>query len=208
MRRILIANRGDAALRVARAAADVGLDFVLAHAEDDRGGWMRRGEARPLKARGPDAYLDIASWLAIAAETRCDAVHPGWGFLSERADFARACGEAGLVFIGPTPEHLELFGDKARARIYAAGLGVAIAPGIDRPVTLDEARAFFIKQGGAPVMLKAIGGGGGRGLRAAHSLEELEAAYARCVSEARRGFAREGVFVERLIAPARHIEVQ
>ena len=208
MRRILIANRGDAALRVARAAADAGLEYILAFAEDDRGGWMRRGDARPLKSRGPDAYLDIASWLAIAKETECDAVHPGWGFLSERADFVRACRDAGLAFIGPTPEQLDLFGDKARARTFAARLGVATAPGIDRPVTLDEARAFFIEQGGAPVMVKAIGGGGGRGLRAAHSLEELETAYARCISEARRGFASEGVFVERLIAPARHIEVQ
>jgi acetyl-CoA carboxylase carboxyltransferase component/acetyl/propionyl-CoA carboxylase alpha subunit len=208
MRRILIANRGDAALRVARAAADAGVDFVFAYAQDDRSGWMRRGEARPLNGRGPDAYLDIASWLAIADATRCDAVHPGWGFLSERADFARACRKAGLVFIGPTPEQLELFGDKARARVYAASRGVAVAPGIDRPVTLDEARAFFQEQSSAPVMLKAIGGGGGRGLRAAHSLRELETAYARCVSEARRGFASEGVFVERLIAPARHIEVQ
>src|SRR5471030_1217574 len=112
MRRILIANRGDAALRIARAAADVGIDFVHGYAEDDRSGWMRRGNARPMKGRGPQAYLDIASWLAIACETDCDAIHPGWGFLSERADFARAFREAGLIFIGPTPGQLELFGDK------------------------------------------------------------------------------------------------
>ena len=208
MRRILIANRADAALRVARAAADRGLDFMLVHAEDDRGHWTRTGPAWALKGHGPAAYLDAAQLIAAARETGCDALHPGWGFLSERADFAQSCAAAGLTFIGPSPEILALFGDKARARGFAKARGVPVAPGTERPVDLDEARGFFADQGGAPVMVKAVGGGGGRGLRAAHSAEELEEAFARASSEAQRGFGAGGVFVERLIAPARHIEVQ
>jgi acetyl/propionyl-CoA carboxylase alpha subunit len=208
MRRILIANRADAALRVARAAADNGLEFVLVHAEDDRGHWTRSGPARALKGHGPAAYLDAAQLIQTARETGCDALHPGWGFLSERADFAQSCAAAGLTFIGPSPETLALFGDKARAREFAKARGVPVAPGTERPVTLDEARAFFAAQGGAPMMVKAVGGGGGRGLRAAHSAGELEEAFARASSEAQRSFGGGGVFVERLISPARHIEVQ
>jgi acetyl-CoA carboxylase carboxyltransferase component/biotin carboxylase len=208
MRRLLIANRADAALRVARAAADRGLDFVLVHAEDDRGAWTRSGPARALKGHGPAAYLDGAQLIEAARATGCDALHPGWGFLSERADFAEDCAAAGLTFIGPAPDTLALFGDKARARAFAKARGVSVAPGTERPVSLDEARAFFASQGGAAVMVKAVGGGGGRGLRAAHSAEELEEAFARAASEAQRGFGAGGVFVERLIAPARHIEVQ
>ncbi len=208
MRRILIANRGDAALRIARAAADAGLDCVLVHAEDDRGAWTVAGPARLLKGAGPAAYLDAAALIEAARAAGCDAVHPGWGFLSERADFARACADAGLRFIGPTPEILARFGDKARARAYATERGVRVAPGTAGPVTLEEARAFFAAQGGGPVMVKAVGGGGGRGLRPVHDATELEDAYARATSEAKRGFGEGGVFVERLIAPARHIEVQ
>ncbi len=208
MRRLLIANRADAALRVARAAADRDLEFVLVHAEDDRGAWTRMGPSRALKGHGPAAYLDARQLIEAAREAGCDALHPGWGFLSERADFAGDCAAAGLTFVGPSPQILALFGDKARARAFARARGVPVAPGTERPVTLDEARAFFEAEGGAPVMVKAVGGGGGRGLRAAHSLAELEEAFARASSEAKRGFGGEGVFVERLIAPARHVEVQ
>ena len=208
MRRILIANRGDAALRVARAAADAGLEFVLVYAEDDRGAWTRAGPSRPLEASGATAYLDAAALIEAARGAGCDAVHPGWGFLSERADFARACAEAGLLFIGPAPEILARFGDKARARAFAAERGVRIAPGTAGAVTIDDAKAFFAEQGGAPVMVKALGGGGGRGLRPVYDADELEDAFARSASEATRGFGEGGLFVEKLIAPARHIEVQ
>jgi acetyl/propionyl-CoA carboxylase alpha subunit len=208
MRRILIANRADAALRVARACADSGLDFALVHAEDDRGAWTRAGRALALPGAGPAAYLDAKALIAAAARAGCDAVHPGWGFLSERADFAHACADSGLTFIGPSPTILALFGDKARARAHAAERGVAVAPGTSGAVSLAEAQAFFAAQGGGPVMVKALGGGGGRGLRAARTASELNEAYARATSEAERGFGAAGVFVERLIAPARHIEVQ
>lgn len=141
-------------------------------------------------------------------------MHPGYGFLSERADFAQACAEAGLVFIGPTPDQLALFGDKARAR--AAGwppeCGVPVMPGSAGAVTLAEAQAFFAAQTAdaaqAGVMVKAIGGGGGRGMRAVLRAEDLAEAHARCVSEARAAFGVDGVYVERLMLNARHIEVQ
>ena len=208
MRRILIANRADAALRIARGCADAGVDFALVYAEGDRGQWTRAGRALALPGAGPAAYLDAKALIEAAARAGCDAVHPGWGFLSERADFACLCAEAGLRFIGPTPETLSLFGDKARARAHAAAHGVPVAPGTQRAVSLDEARAFFAEHDGAPVMVKALGGGGGRGIRAARTLSDLDEAFARATSEAGRGFGAQGVFVERLIAPARHIEVQ
>jgi acetyl/propionyl-CoA carboxylase alpha subunit len=137
-------------------------------------------------------------------------VHPGYGFLSERADFAQACADAGLVFIGPTPEQLGLFGDKARARALATQCDVPVMPGSAGAVTLAQAQAFFAEQHaqGAGVMVKAIGGGGGRGMRAVLNAQALPEAHARCMSEAKAAFGIEGVYVERLMRNARHIEVQ
>src|SRR5437763_36290 len=165
------------------------------------------GEAVALDAIGPTAYLDIPRLVDIARRTGCDAVHPGYGFLSERADFARACESAGLVFIGPTVEQLELFGDKTRSRTLALQCGVPVLPGSTQAVGLEEARAFFAANADAGVMIKAVGGGGGRGLRAVLDAQALPEAYARCVSEAQR-FGVEGVYVERLMRRARHVEVQ
>jgi len=136
-------------------------------------------------APGPARTWTVPGSSASARDTGCDAVHPGYGFLSERADFAQACADAGLVFIGPDPAHLRLFGDKAAARAFATRCGVPLLPGTEAAVTLEEALAFFDAQGGAGVMVKAVGGGGGRGMRAVLSRDDLPAAYARCVSEAR-----------------------
>ncbi|MFL6751649.1 MAG: biotin carboxylase N-terminal domain-containing protein, partial [Sphingomicrobium sp.] len=209
IRKLLIANRGEVALRIARAAADLGLASVAVHAADDAHAPHVRaaGESLALDATGPAAYLDIPRLIAIARSTGCDAVPPGYGFLSERADFASACAAAGITFVGPGAEHLVLFGDKARARSLAAQCGVPLLPGSAQAVSLAEAQAFFAAQGGAGVMIKAVGGGGGRGMRAVTDAKELPAAYARCVSEA-RGFGVEGVYVERLMRHARHVEVQ
>jgi acetyl/propionyl-CoA carboxylase alpha subunit/acetyl-CoA carboxylase carboxyltransferase component len=210
-KKILIANRGEIALRLVRAARDLGVASVAVYADDDLHAPHVRmaGESVALGATGPGAYLDIARIVAVARERGCDAVHPGYGFLSERADFAQACTEAGLTFIGPAVEHLALFGDKARARALAAECGVPLMPGSQRAVTLQEAQAFLAGQGaGAGVMIKAIGGGGGRGMRAVLDAADLPAAYARCVSEARAAFGVDGVYVERLMPRARHIEVQ
>jgi acetyl/propionyl-CoA carboxylase alpha subunit len=211
LQKVLVANRGEIAVRLLRALADLGIASVAVHAGDDAQALHTRhaGTVVALDAAGPAAYLDGARLLAVARAQGCDAVHPGYGFLSERADFARACAEAGLVFIGPSVEQLALFGDKARARSLAARCGVPLMPGIDHAVSLAQAQAFFAAQGeGAGVMVKAIGGGGGRGMRAVLQASALPQAYARCVSEARAAFGVDGVYVERLMPHARHVEVQ
>lgn len=209
-KKILVANRGEIALRLVRAVRDLGVASVAVYADDDaRLPHVRLAdEAVALGGTGPGAYLDGARLIGIARDTGCEAVHPGYGFLSERADFAQACADAGLVFIGPDPAHLRLFGDKAAARAFATRCGVPLLPGTEAAVTLEEALAFFDAQGGAGVMVKAIGGGGGRGMRAVLSRDGLPAAYARCVSEARAAFGVEGVYLERLMKRARHIEIQ
>ncbi|HEV8692673.1 MAG TPA: carboxyl transferase domain-containing protein [Lysobacter sp.] len=208
--KILIANRGEIALRLVRAVRDLGVSSVAVYAQDDAQAPHVRcvDEAIALGGRGPSAYLDIARLIGIARQTGCDAVHPGYGFLSERADFAQACADASLVFIGPTIEHLVLFGDKAAARTLAQKCHVPLMPGSQTAVTLREAQAFLARQDGAGIMVKAIGGGGGRGMRAVNDAADLPEAYARCVSEARAAFGVEGVYVERLMRRARHIEVQ
>ena len=206
--RLLIANRGEIAIRIARAAAELGIDSVAIHAEDDHAALHTRKADRAvaLAGQGPAAYLDIAQLLAIARREGCDALHPGYGFLSENAELARQCEAAGIRFVGPAPEALDLFGDKARARALAERCGVPLAAGTNRPTTLEEARAFLASHG--PLMLKALAGGGGRGMRPVHRAEELDEAYARCQSEARAAFGRDDLYVERLIEGARHIEVQ
>ncbi|MBV7542413.1 carboxyl transferase domain-containing protein [Acidovorax sp. sic0104] len=208
--KVLVANRGEIALRTVRALHDLGLPSVAVFADDDAASphVQAAGTAVALGAAGPAAYLDGARLIAMAKAQGCDAVHPGYGFLSERADFARACAEAGLRFIGPTPEQLALFGDKARARALAQQQGVPLMPGTQAAVTLGEAQAFFAQHATAGIVIKAIGGGGGRGMRAVASAEDLPSAYARCRSEAQAAFGVGGVYVERLMSNARHIEVQ
>ncbi|MDQ7973135.1 MAG: carboxyl transferase domain-containing protein [Rhodocyclaceae bacterium] len=210
--KVLIANRGEIAVRLVRALQDAGIASVAVHSRDDAQALHAQlaDTAVALDATGPSAYLDIPALIAVAKAQGCDAVHPGYGFLSERADFAQACAEAGLVFIGPTPEQLALFGDKARARALAQQCDVPVMPGSPGAVTLAEAQAFFAEQAkdGAGVMVKAIGGGGGRGMRAVLRAEDLPEAHARCVSEAKAAFGVDGVYVERLMRHARHIEIQ
>lgn len=212
MKRVLIANRGEIAVRLVRAVRDLGIESVAVFAHDDAAALhvQLADAAVALQATGPSAYLDGAALIAIAREHECDAVHPGYGFLSERADFAQACVDAGLRFIGPTPDQLALFGDKARARALAMECDVPVMPGSAGAVTLAEAEAFFAAQQaeGAGVMVKAIGGGGGRGMRAVLYAADLPEAHARCMSEAKAAFGVEGVYVERLMRNARHIEVQ
>ncbi|WP_293678454.1 carboxyl transferase domain-containing protein [uncultured Phenylobacterium sp.] len=208
MHKILIANRGEIAVRVARAAADLGIATVAVHPADDSGSLhvVSADEAILLPGAGARAYLDIAAIVEAAKLAGCDAVHPGYGFLSENAAFARACGDAGLVFIGPSPETLELFGDKSRARELARRHDVALLLGSEGPVLLEEARAFFAANG--PLMIKAIAGGGGRGMRAVMEVGELDQAYARCRSEAQAAFGSADVYVECFMPRARHIEIQ
>ena len=209
--KLLIANRGEIAIRIARAAGDAGLATVAIHSADDAQSLhIRAADAvHEIPGRGARAYLDIEAVISAARATGCDAVHPGYGFLSENATLARRCIEESIVFVGPSPEALDLFGDKAQAKALARKCGVPIIDGTSGPTSLDEARAFLESLGsGGAIMIKAIAGGGGRGMRTVDDASGLEEAYARCQSEAMAAFGSDGVYVERLIRNARHIEVQ
>jgi acetyl/propionyl-CoA carboxylase alpha subunit/acetyl-CoA carboxylase carboxyltransferase component len=212
-KKLLIANRGEIAIRIIRAAQDLGMATVAVYARDDASALHRSlaNEAVALEATGPAAYLDIAALVAVARQQGCEAVHPGYGFLSERADFAQACADAGLVFIGPTPAQLAMFGDKASARRLAAEHGVPLLPGT-ASASLAEIEAFFADQRRIDpqcgVMLKAVAGGGGRGMRAVHTPQALAEAYQRCAAEALAAFGVGEVYAEKLIQRARHLEIQ
>jgi len=208
--KLLIANRGEIAIRIARAAADLDLRSVAVHSRDDARSLHVRAadEVQELPGQGAAAYLDAEAIIAAARDTGCDAIHPGYGFLSERADFARRCAQAGLTFVGPAPEHLELFGDKARARKAAVAADVPVIRGMDRAVSMPEAQAFFTSLRGGAMIIKAVAGGGGRGTRAVFSESEIEQAYQRCRSEAEAAFGNGDVYVEQYIPRARHVEVQ
>jgi len=206
--RLLIANRGEIAIRIARAAAELGIETVGVFSEDDETALHVRhvDVARALAGHGPRAYTDAEQLIAIARETGAQAVHPGYGFLSEQAAFARQCGDAGLVFVGPRPETLALLGDKAAARAFAAEHGVPIVRGTPGATSLDDARAFLSTVGA--VMVKAVAGGGGRGMRAVRRADDLDEAWARCGSEATAAFGSGDLYVEELLTQARHVEVQ
>lgn len=208
---LLIANRGEIAIRIARASADLGLRSVAIYSQDDAKSLHTRvaDEAVALDKSGAAAYLDGDAIIKGALENGCDAVHPGYGFLAENGNFARACAEAGLTFVGPGVEHLELFGDKASARAAAVASGVPVLRGLDHAVSLEEARAFMgdLGQGGT-MIIKALAGGGGRGTRAVTDPGELDQAFERCQSEAQASFGIKDVYVEEFLPRARHIEVQ
>ncbi|MCL7944802.1 carboxyl transferase domain-containing protein [Marinobacter sp. ATCH36] len=209
--RLLIANRGEIAIRVARAAAELDIPTVAVYAQDDSQSLhVRKADAAAaLDKAGVAAYLDGEQLIGIARDYHCDAIHPGYGFLSESADFARQCETAGIFFIGPSPAALDVFGDKASARQLAKKHGVPLIHGTNEPTSLTSARSFMKSLGEhGSVMLKAIAGGGGRGMRPVHSLDELESAFNRCQSEASAAFGNGDLYVEQLIPNARHIEVQ
>ena len=208
---VLIANRGEIAIRLARALAEMNITSVAVYAEDDAESLhVRRADsAIALTGQGAAAYLDMEQLISAAKAQGCDGIHPGYGFLSENAEFARRCQAAGITFIGPAPEVLETFGDKASARRLALQKGVPLVQGTNEPTSLEQAREFMQSLGeGAAVMLKALAGGGGRGMRAVRHLDELDEAFARCSSEAKSAFGNESLYIERLITRARHIEVQ
>ncbi|MEM7094310.1 MAG: carboxyl transferase domain-containing protein [Actinomycetota bacterium] len=209
--RLLVANRGEIAIRICRAASDAGITSVAVHSEDDASSLHVRlaDEAVALDGLGAAAYLDIEGVVAAAVDASCDAVHPGYGFLAENDDFAAAVEAAGLIFVGPTPDQLGLFGDKARARQAASAADVPVLAGSDESVSLEAAQSFLEGLGaGGAVMLKAVAGGGGRGSRSVTSVDELADAYAACAREAQMAFGNDALFVEEFVANARHIEVQ
>ena len=209
--KILIANRGEISIRIARAAADLGIASVAIYSADDAKSLHvpAAGESCALQGRGASAYLDMEQIIRVAKASGCNAVHPGYGFLSENALFARRCAEENIIFIGPRPDILDLFGNKAEARSLAARCKVPLLPGTPGATSLEEARDFFKSLGpGAAVMIKAVLGGGGRGIRAVTDLDELGEAFARCQSEATAAFGAADVYVEQMLRKPRHIEVQ
>ncbi|MDO9431432.1 MAG: biotin carboxylase N-terminal domain-containing protein, partial [Phenylobacterium sp.] len=211
MKKLLIANRGEIAVRIARTAAEMGIETLAVYSSDDAASLHTRktDAAHALTGSGPAAYLDGAQILAAAKALGCDAIHPGYGFLSENAAFARACAEAGVIFVGPSAETLELFGDKGRARALAAQCDVPILAGTQGGTTLASARAFMEGLGaGGAVMVKAVAGGGGRGMRPVRALGELTDAFERCASEAQAAFGDGSLYVEQFLPHARHVEVQ
>jgi len=209
--KLLVANRGEIAIRVMRAAAELGIVSVAVAPEDDEASLHTRkaDETYRLPSAGAPAYLDVAAIVEAATATGCDALHPGYGFLSENPALARACADAGITFVGPSADLLELFGDKTRAREAAAAAGVPILPGTEHAISLEEAHAFFAGLAdGAAMILKARAGGGGRGVRVVHAAEVIDDAYARASSEAAAAFGNGDLYVEQFVDHARHIEVQ
>uniref|UniRef100_A0A665TTF9 pyruvate carboxylase n=1 Tax=Echeneis naucrates TaxID=173247 RepID=A0A665TTF9_ECHNA len=208
----MVANRGEIAIRVFRACTELGIRTVAVYSEQDTGQMHRQkadeayliGKGLPPVA----AYLHIPDIIKVAKDNDVDAIHPGYGFLSERADFAQACTEAGVMFVGPTPETVRKMGDKVEARSLAISAGVPVVPGTDSPISsLQEAQAFA-QTYGFPIIFKAAYGGGGRGMRVVREYEELEENYQRAYSEALTAFGNGALFVEKFIEKPRHIEVQ
>ena len=211
MKRVLIANRGEIALRVIRACSDHGLESVAIYAEEDRDALhvQRADFAYSLNGTvAKDTYLNIPKIIALAKESKADAVHPGYGFLSENADFAQAVIDAGLIWIGPSPAAISALGDKVSARRIASAAGAPLVAGTKDPVTGYEEVLTFAKEHGLPVAIKAAFGGGGRGLKVARTMEEIPELYASAVREAIAGFGRGECFVERYLDKPRHVETQ
>ncbi len=210
MKKIFVANRGEIAVRILRAIRDLGLHSVAAYSKDDSNSRHRiiADSSVALDGEGPSIYIDIDAIIAAAKQEQCDAIHPGYGFLSERPDFAQACAEAGITFIGPKADQLALFGDKGSALVLARECGVPVMPATHGGATLEEVEQFFDEQGGVGIVIKAVGGGGGRGMRVVKSKAEIPELYARCRSEAKSAFGVDALYAERLVNRARHIEVQ
>ncbi|MBD3649182.1 MAG: ATP-grasp domain-containing protein, partial [Pseudomonadales bacterium] len=208
--KLLIANRGEIAIRIMQTAANLGIRTAAVFSADDEHALhaYRADEAWPLPGEGASAYLDQDRIIEIAREHDCDAIHPGYGFLSENASFAENCARHGIRFIGPSPATLKLFGDKAAARRLSEEQGVPLVNGTDEAISLAEAGKFLASLDGRPMIIKAVAGGGGRGVRIVHSEDELSAAFERSASEARAAFGDDSLYVEEFMAHARHIEVQ
>jgi acetyl-CoA/propionyl-CoA carboxylase biotin carboxyl carrier protein len=211
VRKVLIANRGEIAVRIARACRDAGLASVAVYAEPDLDALHVKvaDEAHSLGGSTPaDSYLDIAKLLAVAEASGADAVHPGYGFLAENADFAQAVIDAGLTWIGPPPSAITALGDKVQARHIAQKVGAPLVAGTADPVESAEEVVAFAEEHGLPIAIKAAFGGGGRGLKVAHTLDEVADAYESAVREAVTAFGRGECFVERYLDRPRHVETQ
>jgi acetyl-CoA/propionyl-CoA carboxylase, biotin carboxylase, biotin carboxyl carrier protein len=211
LQKVLIANRGEIAVRVIRACKDAGIGSVAVYADPDRDALFVRiaDEAHSLGGSTPaESYLDIEKIIAVAGKSGADSVHPGYGFLAENADFAKAVIEAGLTWIGPPPEAIEALGDKVRARHIAEKVGAPLAPGTKDPLDNADQAVKFAEEYGLPIAIKAAFGGGGRGLKVAREMDEVADAYESAVREAVTAFGRGECFVEKFLDKPRHVETQ
>ena len=208
--RVLVANRGEVAVRVIRALHELGIEAVAVYSTADEDALHVRLADRAVRigpAPAAESYLRIPSLVAAAATTGCEAVHPGWGFLAENPAFARACEDNDLVFVGPSPDVMARMGDKAQSKLELVEAGVPLVPGTEGPASVAEARRAADELG-YPVLLKAASGGGGKGMRLVRSGDDLEDAFGSAASEAQAAFGDPALYVEKLISPARHVEIQ
>jgi len=208
--KILIANRGEIALRIIRACKELGKKSVVVFSEADVNGvWVRKAdECYPIMGDPIAAYLDYERIISLAKKADCDAIHPGYGFLSESAEFAQACLDNGIVFIGPKAEHIALFGDKMASKVAMRAVGVPMLPGTDEPIdNINEAERIATEIG-FPVIIKAAFGGGGRGMRIVEKAEDFKEMYESATNEALRFFNRGETFIEKYLKNPRHIEIQ
>jgi acetyl-CoA/propionyl-CoA carboxylase biotin carboxyl carrier protein len=211
MKRVLIANRGEIAVRVIRACKDHGIESVAIYSEEDRSALHAKAADFAYSLNGvsaKDTYLNIEKIISLAKKSGADAVHPGYGFLSENAHFAQAVIDAGLIWIGPPPAAISALGDKVSARRIAAKVGAPLVAGTTDPVSHHDDVIAFAKEYGLPIAIKAAFGGGGRGLKVAHTIEEIPELFASAVREAIAGFGRGECFVERYLDKPRHVETQ
>src|SRR6476661_5152424 len=210
-KKVLVANRGEIAIRVFRALDEMGIASVAVYSELDRDALHVRRAGEAYLIGGPTAaesYLRIDKIIEVCKESGAEAIHPGYGFLAENADFAKACDEAGIVFVGPPPEAIEAMGSKTRAREIMAEAGVPIVPGATEPAADLEAARKQAEEAGYPVACKAAGGGGGKGFRVAMTPDELEEAFEGAAREGEKFFSDDRVYVERYLEDPRHVEVQ
>ena len=210
--KVLAANRGEIAISIFRACTELNISTVAIYSKEDYGSYHRyKADEAYFVGEGKkpiDAYLDIEGIIEIAKMSGVDAIHPGYGFFSENIEFAKRCEEEGIIFIGPESKHLDMFGDKVKARTQAELADIPVIPGSDGPVSSVEEVIEFGKKHGYPIIIKASLGGGGRGMRIVNKLEEVTEAYDRAKSEAKAAFGNDEVYVEKFIQNPKHIEVQ
>ena len=210
IKKVLIANRGEIALRIIRACKELEITSVAIFSEVDvEGIWVRKAdECYPIMGDLIQAYLDYDRIISIAKKADCDAIHPGYGFLSENADFAKACEENGIIFIGPKPEHIELFGDKMASKVAMKKVGVPVLEGTDEPIVSINEGEKIAREIGFPVIIKAAFGGGGRGMRIVKAEKDFKEMFESATNESMKYFNRNEVFIEKYVENPRHIEIQ